>query len=47
MEQMARDNQLIEVMAVRSILDQIIADSTVINVTRSRAERLLEQFGAH
>jgi hypothetical protein len=47
MEQMARENQLIEVQAVRSILDQIIADPTVINVTRGRAERLLEQSGSH
>jgi hypothetical protein len=47
MEQMARDNQLIEVVAVRSILDPIIADRAVINGTRARAQRLLEQAGAH
>jgi hypothetical protein len=47
MEQMARENQLIEVPAVRSILDQIIADPTVINVTRGRAQRLLDQSSAH
>ena len=45
MEQMARDNQLIEVVAVRSILDPIIADPAVINGTRARAQRLLEKAG--
>ena len=46
MEEMARDNQLIEVAAIQSILDQIIADQSVMNVTRARAQRLLERAGA-
>ena len=47
MEEMARDKQLIEVTAIEPILDQIIADQSVINVTRARAQRLLERSGAH
>jgi hypothetical protein len=45
MEEMARSNELIEVAAIQPILDQIIADSSVINVTRARAQRLLERAG--
>jgi hypothetical protein len=47
MEEMARGNQLTEVAAIQPILDQIIADPSVINVTRARAQRLLERAGAH
>jgi hypothetical protein len=47
MEDMASANQLIEVTAIQPILDQIIADQSVINVTRARAQRLLERAGAH
>jgi len=47
MEEMARSNQLIEVTAIQPILDQIIADPSVINVTRARAQRLLERAGVH
>jgi hypothetical protein len=47
MEEMARSNQLIEVAAIQLILDQIIADQSVINVTRARAQRLLERAGGH
>ncbi len=47
MEEMARSNQLIEVAAIQPILDQIIADQSVINVTRARAQRLLERAGGH
>jgi hypothetical protein len=47
MEEMARSNQLIEVVAIQPILDQIIADQSVMNVTRARAQRLLERAGAH
>ena len=43
MEELARANQLIGVTAIRPILDQIIADPSVINVTRARAQRLLER----
>jgi hypothetical protein len=47
MEEMARNNQLIEVTAIQPILDQIIADPSVINVTRARAQRLLERASVH
>jgi hypothetical protein len=43
MEELARTNQLIGVTAIQPILDQIIADPSVINVTRARAQRLLER----
>jgi len=45
MEEMARGNQLVEVTAIQPILDQIIADPSVINVTRARAQRLLDRAG--
>jgi hypothetical protein len=47
MEEMARSNQLVEVTAIQPILDQIIADQSVINITRARAQRLLEGAGVH
>jgi len=43
MEELALTNQLIEVTAIQPILDQIIADQSVINVTRARAQRLLDR----
>jgi hypothetical protein len=43
MEEMARGNSLTEVAAIHTILDQIIADQSVINVTRARAQRLLDR----
>jgi hypothetical protein len=45
MESLARNNELVEVAAIQPILDQIIADESVINVTRARAQRLLERAG--
>src|SRR6202158_5086415 len=45
MEDLARNHELIEVAAIQPILDQIIADQSVINVTRARAQRLLERVG--
>jgi len=47
MEELARANQLIGVRAIQPILDQIIADPSVINVTRARAQRLLLLVGTH
>jgi hypothetical protein len=41
MEQQADQNALVEVQAVAPILKKIVADSSVLNVTRARAERLL------
>jgi len=45
MEGLARNNELIEVAAIQPILNEIIADQSVINVTRARAQRLLERAG--
>jgi hypothetical protein len=47
MEEMASSNQLIEVAAIQPILDEIIADQSVINVTRARAQRLLDRASVH
>jgi hypothetical protein len=41
MEEAAQQNSLEELQAIAPILKRIIADSSVINVTRARAERLL------
>jgi hypothetical protein len=41
MEEMSHDHELSEIGAVKPILEQIIADSSVINVSRARAQRLL------
>jgi hypothetical protein len=46
MEELSRGSELIEVAAIQPILAQIIADQSVINVTRARAQRLLDQAGA-
>jgi len=46
MEELSRSSELIEVAAIQPILDQIIADQSVINVTRARAQRLLDRAGA-
>ena len=42
MQQMAEDKQLIEVGAIQPILEQIVADQSVINVARGRAQQLLQ-----
>ncbi|HLW85938.1 MAG TPA: hypothetical protein VKR60_12045 [Candidatus Sulfotelmatobacter sp.] len=42
MEEQARDNSLGELQAVQPVLQQILDDTTVINIVRARAERLLE-----
>ncbi len=47
MEEMAHSNQLIEVAAIQPILTQIIADPSVINIARARAQRLLQTSGVH
>jgi len=47
MEDLARTKELVEITAIQSILDQIIADPSVINVSRARAQRLLERAGGH
>jgi len=43
MEELARTNQLIGVTAIQPILDQIMADPSVLNITRARTQRLLER----
>ena len=43
MEESARSTPLIEIQAIAPILQQIIADPGVINVSRARAQRLLER----
>jgi hypothetical protein len=43
MEEMARSRVLIEINAIRPILDRLIADPSVMNVTRARAQRLLQR----
>ena len=43
MEELARTNELVEVAAIQPILAQIVADQSVINVTRARAQRLLDR----
>lgn len=45
MEEMVRSDELVEVAAIQPILDRIVADPSVINVTRARAQRLLERSG--
>jgi hypothetical protein len=42
MQEMAQTNLLVEVAAIHPILEQIIADQSVINVARARAKRMLE-----
>ncbi len=42
MQQMAEEKQLIEVAAIQPILEQIVADQSVINVARGRAQQLLQ-----
>jgi hypothetical protein len=45
MEEMSHSHQLIEVAAIQPVLDRIIADPSVINVSRARAQRLLQTGG--
>jgi hypothetical protein len=46
MEQMASEKNLEEIQAVAPILQRIVADTSVLNVTRARAQRLLIGSGA-
>ena len=45
MEEMARSHDLVEVTVIQPILEQIGADPSIINVTRARAQRLLQGAG--
>jgi len=42
MERMESTHMLVEVSAIQPILEQIVADQSVVNVARARARRLLE-----
>jgi hypothetical protein len=46
MEQMAKNRDLAELQAVAPILQKIAGDTTVINVVRARAQRLLQLSGS-
>ncbi|MFZ3266501.1 MAG: hypothetical protein WA172_21035 [Terriglobales bacterium] len=46
MQEMAQTNMLVEVSAIQPILEQIVADQSVVNVARARAQRLLDGAGA-
>ena len=45
MEEMARTSPPVEMTAIAPILQEIVGDSTVLNVSRARAQRLLERSG--
>jgi hypothetical protein len=45
MQGMAETDELIEITAIHPILDQIVADQSVVNVARARAQRLLDAPG--
>jgi hypothetical protein len=47
MEEMWHSHQLVEVAAIQPLLDRIISDPSVINITRARAQRLLQADGVH
>jgi hypothetical protein len=46
-EESARMNPPVEIQAIAPILQQIVADSSVMNVTRARAQRLLDGPSGH
>jgi hypothetical protein len=45
LEEEARSGSVVELTAIEAILRQIVGDTSVINVTRVRAQRILEQAG--
>jgi hypothetical protein len=47
MQEMAQDKQLTEVSAIQSILTEIVADQSVVNIARARAQRLLDSPATH
>jgi len=46
-EETSRLNPPVEIQAIAPILQQIVADSSVMNVTRARAQRLLDGSSGH
>lgn len=47
MQEMAQDKQLTEVSAIQPILTEIVADQSVVNIARARAQRLLDSPATH
>jgi len=47
MQEMAHDNSLVEVAAIQPILEKIVADHSVMNVARARAQQLLPASAGH
>jgi hypothetical protein len=47
MQEMAHDKELVEVAAIQPILEQIVADRSVMNVARARAQQLLGPSTGH
>jgi anion-transporting ArsA/GET3 family ATPase len=45
MQEMAKDNLLVEMSAIHPILEQIAADQAVVNIARARAQRLMDGVG--
>jgi hypothetical protein len=45
LEEEARSGSVVELTAIEAILRQIVGDASVINVSRARAQRILEQAG--
>jgi len=45
MQEMAQSNELAELQAIQPILEQIVADQSVVKVARARAQKLLEPAG--
>lgn len=47
MQEMLRSNSLMEVQAIAPVLKQIVADQSVVNATRARAEKILASLNVH
>ena len=47
MQEMAEDKELVEVAAIQPILEQIVADRSIMNVARARAQHLLGPSAGH
>jgi len=47
MEEIARSSPMVELTAIAPILQNIIGDASVMNVSRARAQRLLDHAGIH
>lgn len=45
MQEMLKTNMLVEVSAIQPILEEVVADQSVVNVARARAQQLLDGAG--